>query len=70
MQESARHVLLRKGGVTRPISSLTLPQGAAYSLVVGAWILPDGTLVVESPTKPIQGTKKADVEKGEDQKGY
>jgi hypothetical protein len=48
------------------------PPGCDYDLCKGAWVVTEsGILLVDSPVqvRPPQ-TKKADIETGEDQKGY
>ena len=46
------------------------PQDYEYSITEGAWVLPEvGSLLVEAPERPMQASKKADLESGEDQKG-
>lgn len=64
------HLLLAMAK-TYPVGSRDLaPQGCAYSLIEGAWVLEDlGTLLVDTPGRPRPESKKADHETGEDQKG-
>lgn len=48
------------------------PDGFKFDAVTGAWIaIADGSYLVRSPapTRPQTGTKKNDVETGEDLKG-
>lgn len=46
------------------------PPDCYYSIAEGAWISQDsGSLLVETPGRPMPATKKADLETGEDQKG-
>ena len=45
------------------------PPNCEYNLTEGAWVLQDtGTLLVETPGRPMPATKKEDIETGEDQK--
>ncbi|MDE0356210.1 MAG: hypothetical protein OXN92_00500 [Gammaproteobacteria bacterium] len=65
------HVLLAKARAYARESIDLRPADSDYDLVVGAWILrPSGELLVESADPKPPRTKKADVETGEDQKGY
>jgi hypothetical protein len=66
----SEHLLLAMAK-TYPVGSGDLaPQGCAYSLTEGAWVLEDlGTLLVDTPGRPRPESKKADHETGEDQKG-
>ena len=64
------HLLLAMAK-TYPVSAPDLnPPGCHYSLAEGAWILDDtGSLLADSPVRPMAATKKMDTETGEDQKG-
>ena len=47
------------------------PDKCDYDVLTGAWIhQPTGDLLVESAIARPPRTKKADIETGEDQKGY
>ena len=65
-----KHLLLAMAK-TYPALPLDLtPPGCRYDLVEGAWILDDlGSLLADTPGRPMPATKKADNETGEDQKG-
>jgi hypothetical protein len=67
--EGPEHLLLAIAkSYPAPARDLT-PPNCEYSLTEGAWILQDAdTLLVEVPGHPMQATKKADLETGEDQK--
>jgi hypothetical protein len=46
------------------------PSGCIYDPLVGAWLLKGtNTLLVETDARSLPGTKKNDIETGEDQKG-
>jgi hypothetical protein len=46
------------------------PAGWVYDMKVGAWTNPSkGAFMVHDPTSPRCGTKKNDLETGEDAKG-
>lgn len=64
------HLLLATAK-TYPVLPLDLtPPGCHYDLVEGAWIFDDlGSLLADTPGRPMPATKKADNETGEDQKG-
>ena len=66
-----QHVLLANA-FAYPRESVNLrPDGCDYDLLAGAWIRrSSGGLLVESADPKPPRTKKADVETGEDQKGY
>ncbi len=66
-----QHVLLAKARAY-PHEPIDLrPADAEYDLLAGAWInRRSGGLLVESANPGPPRTKKADVETGEDQKGY
>ena len=65
------HVLLAKARANDRESIDLRPADSDYDLVVGAWVhRPSGGLFVESDDRKPPRTKKADVETGEDVKGY
>ena len=66
-----QHVLLANARAY-PRQSVDLrPADSDYDRLVGAWVhRPSGGLLVESADPRPPGTKKHDVETGEDQKGY
>ena len=66
------HPLIRLARRTQIPAAPPVPPDAIYDAVRGAWAVPrTGELLVRSPEpRPGPQTKKADVERGEDQKGY
>ena len=65
------HVLLANAQANARESIDLRPPDSDYDLVVGAWVhRPSGALFVESDDPEPPRTKKADVERGEDVKGY
>ncbi len=64
------HFLIHTAASARRLQASLAPQGCTYDPVLGAWLL-DGTavLLVEIPDRSLPGTKKNDIETGEDQKG-
>ena len=66
-----QHVLLAKARTYAREPLDLRPDGCDYDLVAGAWVhRSSGGLLVESTDPKPPRTKKADVETGEDQKGY
>lgn len=69
-----KHILLKKAFVFEQEKKNLDPIGCTYDIKKGVWVMEEfGKEVVlirsQSPNKPTTGTKKADVETGEDQKG-
>ena len=65
------HVLLANARANARGSIDLRPPDSDYDLLVGAWVhQPSGALLVESDDPKPPRTKKADVETGEDVKGY
>ena len=66
----AQHLLLAMAK-KYPVLPLDLaPPDCHYDLAQGAWVLDDlGSLLADTPGRPMPATKKADNETGEDQKG-
>lgn len=66
------HPLIQLARRTPVPSQAPVPAGAHYDPVRGAWADPKtGELLVRSPgPRPRPTTKKEDVERGEDQKGF
>lgn len=63
------HILLRQAFRYRQATELTV-SGFDYEPAMGAWIEKGGkTYLVEHASFPVCGTKKFDVETGEDAKG-
>lgn len=68
------HILLKKAFIFENENKNLDPAGSTYNALLGAWTKEeDGKEVIlvhsDDPDKPETGTKKADVETGEDQKG-
>ena len=65
-----QHLLLATAK-SYPIANRDLaPANCRYSISEGAWIVRGvGSLLVDTPGRPMPATKKADLETGEDQKG-
>jgi hypothetical protein len=64
-----KHILLQSARAY-PRSGALSPDGWRYDTKVGAWISPiTGRFMVHEPTSSGCGTKKADLETGEDAKG-
>lgn len=69
MTES-RNFLLRTASAARRRDISLAPANCTYDPVIGAWVLKDTTrLLVETDRRSVPGTKKNDIETGEDQKG-
>ena len=65
-----RHILLEKAFNYKKRKELKAPEGYVFDHLLGAWKNEiDNTLLVQSLKYPGLGTKKEDVETGEDQKG-
>jgi hypothetical protein len=64
-----KHILLQAAKV-HPRCGAPAPDGWHYEAQVGAWTCPTtGKFMVHDPTTSGYGTKKADLETGEDAKG-
>ncbi|MBX0358482.1 hypothetical protein [Halobacillus sp. Nhm2S1] len=68
------HLLLKKAFIFKDERQDLSPSGCFYDFEKGAWLKQEDNgyeFLVNSndPNKPIAGTKKADRETGEDQKG-
>ena len=63
------HLLLAGLGSPERKSSLTPPEGFAYNALQGLWINADGAPLVRDEQFVAVGTKKFDIETGEDYKG-
>lgn len=65
------HFLLRTAQSARRRDDIpAAPEGCVYDSLVGAWLLEGtNTLLVETAERSLPGTKKNDIETGEDQKG-
>ncbi|MTV47890.1 hypothetical protein GJ688_02690 [Heliobacillus mobilis] len=74
MSVARNHLLLDKAFKFHEKKGARDPQGCTYDFSKGAWMKEENGLLItlvrsQDPNKPIAGTKKADVETGEDQKG-
>jgi hypothetical protein len=64
------HILLDNAFKYKKRSSITEPNGFYYNKQIGAWLSSiDQQPLVKQINFPSVGTKKEDVETGEDQKG-
>lgn len=64
------HILLKKAFNYKKRKKLDAPEGYYYDRIVGAWLsFQDKTLLITHAKFPAMGTKKEDIETGEDQKG-
>lgn len=65
----SKHILLQAARAY-PRPAAPVPDGWRYDDEVGAWMSPNtGTFMVQDLTSPRCGTKKNDLETGEDAKG-
>jgi hypothetical protein len=65
-----KHILLEKTFNYKKRKEIKAPDGYIFDNLLGAWINKiDNTLLVQSQNYPGLGTKKEDIETGEDQKG-
>ncbi len=65
-----KHILLQKALKYRKRKTIEAPRGYTFDSLLGAWInIIDKSLLIQSPNFPALGTKKEDIETGEDQKG-
>ena len=70
LQPTPAHLLLSTVRHCQIPDELPVPTDACYSLTEGAWIAQGtGEWLVNTPDMPMLGTKKMDIETGEDQKG-
>ena len=69
--ESRSHILLAHMRTYDHGEVDLAPSGCEYDIRTGAWVLKEsGGFLVQSVAHPRPQMKKADVETGEDQKGY
>lgn len=65
-----QHILLQNAFIYKKRKEIEIPIGFIYDKHFGAWkSMKDGELLVENKNYPGGGTKKCDIETGEDQKG-
>lgn len=67
---NSEHPLLQRAQKYLHRDVALAPDGCVYDNEVGAWrVIETGELWVETPNREGPGTKKHDIETGEDQKG-
>jgi len=65
-----KHILLQKALKYKKRRKIEAPNGYTFNSLLGAWINKiDDSLLIKSANFPALGTKKEDIETGEDQKG-
>jgi hypothetical protein len=65
-----KHILLQKALKYKKRKKIEAPIGYIFDSILGAWINRiDNSLLINSTNFPALGTKKEDIETGEDQKG-
>lgn len=65
-----KHILLNRAFEYRKRKDITPPKDYVYNSILGAWINPTSKLpLILAEDFKAQGTKKLDVETGEDNKG-
>lgn len=65
-----KHILLQKAFTYKKREKITAPTGYEFDCFLGAWIsISDKSLLVNHKDFPGYGTKKNDIETGEDMKG-
>lgn len=65
-----KHILLKELFLFKKRKKIEPPQDFSYNKILGAWINSnENTLLVFNEKFPLVGTKKKDIETGEDEKG-
>lgn len=65
-----KHILLQKAFNYKKRKNVRAPQGYSFDSTLGAWKNKiNNTLLIHSANYPLLGTKKHDIETGEDHKG-
>lgn len=65
-----KHILLQKAFIYKKTKVITAPLGFEFDCFLGAWVsVSDKSLLVNHRDFPGRGTKKCDIETGEDMKG-
>lgn len=65
-----KHILLQKALKYKKRKKIEAPKGYLFNSRLGAWINEiDNSLLIQSTNFLALGTKKEDIETGEDQKG-
>lgn len=66
-----QHILLKKALKYKKRIEIKEPKGFSFNSLTGAWVNNiDNTFLIQSKEFKALGTKKEDVETGEDQKGH
>jgi len=66
-----KHILLQKALKYKKRKEIEDPKGFSFDNIIGAWINKvDKTFLIQSNDFKALGTKKEDIETGEDQKGH
>jgi len=73
MKEQCNHILIKNAYVYPKREKPLEPDGCYYSFKNGGWMKKENNKNIflvrsKDPNKPMAGTKKADLETGEDQK--
>lgn len=68
-----RHILIEKAFIYSEPKAPLVPKKCRYDFLKGGWMISENNEEVflvtsTNPNKPLAGTKKADIETGEDQK--
>lgn len=63
------HILLQNSFIYKKRQSIACPNGFIYHKKIGAWVDENYSLLIHHNQFPEIGTKKFDVETGEDHKG-
>jgi hypothetical protein len=64
------HILLQKAFNFKKKKIIESPEGYLFDNILGAWIDKNNNmLLIQSSSYPAIGSKKEDIETGEDQKG-
>ena len=65
-----KHILLKKALKYKKRKKIKAPENYTYDFKLGFWYnIFDKSLLIKSPSFLALGTKKEDIETGEDQKG-
>ena len=65
-----KHILLQRAFNFKKRKQIEDPKGYLFDNLLGAWkSKADKTLLIHSANYPARGTKKEDIETGEDHKG-
>lgn len=66
-----KHILLQKALKYKKRKEIEDPKGFSFDNIIGAWINKvDNSFLIQSNDFKALGTKKEDIETGEDQKGH